>query len=129
MADPTAKDLGDVTGIKPPVTKKTTKKTTKTTTKRVNWDKTKVAKAIDNLLYVLIRRTTCNHTDDEEGHYTAQEFMDIRLGGAILGVITFYVPTFNPDHPIMVLILRVINMVLLIKQKCLDIKQKFGIQE
>ena len=51
------------------------------------------------------------------------DLQDINLGGAIVGTLQYYLPDFNFEHPVVILVIRIIMLVAMIKKMCFSIKK------
>lgn len=53
-----------------------------------------------------------------------EDIDEVNPGGAIVGVLQYYVPQFNPEHPVVVIVLRMVLLVVKIKNVCWSVKKK-----
>ena len=82
-------------------------------------DKTELGKLVNKGLFALTLPVCKNKK------LTLKDVEEINFGGAIVGVLVYYVPNFNFEHPIVILISRGIALVIKIKSICGEITGLF----
>ena len=75
-------------------------------------DKTELAKLLNKGLFALALPACKNKK------LTLKDVEDINFGGAIVGVLVYYVPNFNFEHPIVIIISRGVALFLKIRTVC-----------
>jgi len=55
-----------------------------------------------------------------------EDIDEINPGGAIVGVMQYYVPQFDVNHPVVVLLLRSVLLLVKVKRVCYTVKEKVG---
>ena len=91
-----------------------------------NFDGSEVARSLNTMLYIGLKQFTCPHKDSvpPHGHYDMQDVQEINLGGAVLNLIAYYVPDLKLNHPVMNVILRSVSLVLMVREKCWELKEQ-----
>ena len=83
-------------------------------------DKSELAETINRGIYLL------SYPFCRSGKLTYEDVEKINVGGAIAGLLAFYIPNFDHGHPIVLLIIRVVIFVSKFRQICGKILDKIG---
>lgn len=92
--------------------------------KLVTWTKQKQKTADESKLAELINKGLFTFIPCPSGKLEEKDIQDINVGGAVVGSLMYFLPDFNLDHPVIILVTRAILLVIKVRALCFKIKEK-----
>lgn len=101
--------------------KKDKGKTTKTSPR--SWNKGKQKEADESVFADVLNDATFHFIPCPQRNLTIEEVKKINLGGAVVGLVTYYTD-INLSHPIIIFVSRAIMLVIKVRALCYKIQEK-----